>query len=94
MPYLGELIFCESFCKLQRLFAITQRHFRVASWVKRRNLGASTECLCNTFDCFFPRRRMKLAVIQEFNYTVNAPPLSGGCSPRSAVAPLMGDLPE
>ena len=65
MPYLGELIFCESFCKLQRLFAITQRHFRVASWVKRRNLGASTECLCNTFDCFFPRRRMKLAVIQE-----------------------------
>ena len=65
MPYLGELIFCESFCKLQRLFAITQRHFRVASWVKRRNLGASMECLCNTFDCFFPRRRMKLAVIQE-----------------------------
>ena len=36
MPYLGELIFCESFCKLQRLFAITQRHFRRASWVKRR----------------------------------------------------------
>ena len=24
MPYLGELIFCESFCKFQRLFAITQ----------------------------------------------------------------------
>ena len=71
MPYLGELIFCESFCS-SRDSSLSLRVTLSCGILGETEVVRSfpLNTVCNTFDCFFPRRRMKLAVIQELKDVV------------------------